>query len=105
MEAKNAVLPIMASALIANGKSVISRVPKLRDTYTMIRLMEIIGAKCSFKEDILTVDGTSVNNPEAPYDLVKTMRASILVLGPLLARHGKSKNCTTRRLCNWIKTS
>ena len=50
--AKNAVLPIMASALIANGKSVISRVPKLRDTYTMIRLMEIIGAKCSFKDDI-----------------------------------------------------
>ena len=51
----------------------------------MIQLMEIIGAKCSFKEDILTVDGTSVNNPEAPYDLVKTMRASFYVLGPLIA--------------------
>ncbi|MFL2997897.1 MAG: UDP-N-acetylglucosamine 1-carboxyvinyltransferase [Candidatus Neomarinimicrobiota bacterium] len=89
--AKNAVLPIMASALIANGKSVISRVPKLRDTYTMIRLMEIIGAKCSFKDDILTVDGTSVNNPEAPYDLVKTMRASFYVLGPLIARFGYVK--------------
>ena len=89
--AKNAVLPIMAAALMGNGISIITRVPDLRDTRTMIRLMEIIGAKVSFKEGTLTVDGSSVNNPEAPYDLVKTMRASFYVLGPLIARFGEVK--------------
>ena len=89
--AKNAVLPIMTAALMAEGKSVITRVPDLRDTRTMIRLMEIVGATCSFKDDRLEIDGSTVNNPEAPYDLVKTMRASFYVLGPLLARFGVVK--------------
>ncbi len=89
--AKNAVLPIMAAALMGNGISTITRVPDLRDTRTMIRLMEIIGAKVSFHEGTLTIDGSSVNNPEAPYDLVKTMRASFYVLGPLIARFGEVK--------------
>ncbi|MBA65576.1 MAG: UDP-N-acetylglucosamine 1-carboxyvinyltransferase [Candidatus Marinimicrobia bacterium] len=89
--AKNAVLPIMTAALIADGKSTISNVPNLRDTRTMIQLLEIIGAKCSFNDNVLIVDSSSVNNPEAPYDLVKTMRASFYVLGPLLARFGYVK--------------
>ena len=89
--AKNAVLPIMTAALMAEGKSVITRVPDLRDTRTMIRLMEIVGATCSFKDGRLEIDGSTVNNPEAPYDLVKTMRASFYVLGPLLARFGVVK--------------
>ena len=89
--AKNAVLPIMTAALMAEGKSVITRVPDLRDTRTMIRLMEIVGANCSFKDGRLEIDGSTVNNPEAPYDLVKTMRASFYVLGPLLARFGVVK--------------
>ena len=89
--AKNAVLPIMTAALMAEGESVISRVPNLRDTRTMIKLMEIVGAKCSMEGNRLRIDADSVNNPEAPYDLVKTMRASFYVLGPLLARFGTVK--------------
>ena len=89
--AKNAVLPIMAAALMADGECIITRVPDLRDTRTMIKLMEIVGATCSFKENILKIDSSTVNNPEAPYDLVKTMRASFYVLGPLLARFGTVK--------------
>lgn len=89
--AKNAVLPIMTAALMAEGRSVITRVPDLRDTRTMIRLMEIVGATCSFENGRLVIDGSTVNNPEAPYDLVKTMRASFYVLGPLLARFGVVK--------------
>ena len=89
--AKNAVLPIMTAALMIDGKSVISRVPDLRDTRTMIKLMEIIGATCSFDNGVLEIDSSNVNNPEAPYDLVRTMRASFYVLGPLLARFGYVK--------------
>tara|TARA_B100001250_G_C19734182_1_gene759993 strand:+ start:39 stop:1295 length:1257 start_codon:yes stop_codon:yes gene_type:complete len=89
--AKNAVLPIMTAALMAEGRSVVTRVPNLRDTRTMIRLMEIVGATCSFENGRLVIDGSTVNNPEAPYDLVKTMRASFYVLGPLLARFGVVK--------------
>ena len=89
--AKNAVLPIMTAALMAEGESVISRVPDLRDTRTMIKLMEIVGAKCLMEGNRLKIDADSVYNPEAPYDLVKTMRASFYVLGPLLARFGTVK--------------
>jgi len=89
--AKNAVLPIMTAALMAEGRSVVTRVPDLRDTRTMIRLLEIVGAICSFENGRLVIDGSTVNNPEAPYDLVKTMRASFYVLGPLLARFGVVK--------------
>ena len=89
--AKNAVLPIMTAALLVNGISKITQVPDLKDTRTMIRLMEIIGAKCTFINGSLKIDATSVDNPEAPYDLVKTMRASFYVLGPLLARFGYVK--------------
>ena len=89
--AKNAVLPIMASTLMVEGKCTISRVPDLKDTRTMIALMEIIGAKCSFENNVLNIDSSTVNNPEAPYDLVKTMRASFYVLGPLIARFGRVK--------------
>ena len=89
--AKNAVLPIMTAALLVNGVSKITQVPDLKDTRTMIRLMEIIGAKCKFIDGSLKIDATSVDNPEAPYDLVKTMRASFYVLGPLLARFGYVK--------------
>ena len=87
--AKNAVLPIMAATLMGNGQATITRVPDLKDTRTMIRLMEIIGAVCEYKNGTLTVDGSIVDNPEAPYELVKTMRASFYVLGPLLARFGE----------------
>ena len=87
--AKNAVLPIMAASILGNGNSVITRVPDLRDTRTMIRLLEIIGAKCSFSDGKLIVNSSNIDNPEAPYELVKTMRASFYVMGPLLAKFGE----------------
>ena len=89
--AKNAVLPIMTAALIPSGISRIKRGPKLRDTYTMIRLLEIVGANIVFNGNTLEIDSTNVDNPEAPYDLVKTMRASFYILGPLMARFGRVK--------------
>ena len=89
--AKNAVLPIMTATIIAPGSYTIKRVPDLRDTRTMISLLEIIGAEVNFEDGTLHIDTTKCDNPEAPYDLVKTMRASFYVLGPLLSRFGYAK--------------
>ncbi len=89
--AKNAVLPIMTAALLVDGSLDIRKVPRLRDTMTMIKLLNIIGASTELHDDVLTIDGGSVNNPEAPYELVKTMRASFYVLGPLVAKHGTAR--------------
>ncbi len=89
--AKNAVLPLMAAALLARGKSVIRNVPKLRDVQTMIRLLEILGARVAFEKKTLTIDTTRLKRLEAPYDLVRTMRASIYVLGPLVAAHRRAR--------------
>jgi len=83
---KNAVLPIMAATLIEPGCYKITNVPNLKDTRTMIELLEIIGAKIKFKDNELFINSENCNNPVAPYDLVKTMRASFYVLGPLLSR-------------------
>ena len=87
--AKNAVLPLMTAALLVDGKTTINSVPNLRDTRTMMRLLEIIGAEVSFKDNSMSINASKINNLEAPYDLVKTMRASFYVLGPLLARFGE----------------
>jgi len=89
--AKNAVLPLMAATIIVPGVYRINRVPNLKDTRTMIKLLEIIGCNIEYNETKLIIDSTQCNNPEAPYDLVKTMRASFYVLGPLLARFGYAK--------------
>ena len=83
---KNAVLPIMAATLIEPGIYQLKNVPNLKDTRTMIRLLEMIGAKVEFANNKLLIDSRKCNNPIAPYDLVKTMRASFYVLGPLLSR-------------------
>ena len=87
--AKNAVLPLMTAALLVDGKTTINSVPDLRDTRTMMRLLNIIGAEASLKANSMSINASKVNNLEAPYDLVKTMRASFYVLGPLLARFGE----------------
>ena len=89
--AKNAVLPIMASSLLATGVTTINNVPNLRDTRTFIELLTILGAKCNFEDSTLTIDATNIISLEAPYDLVKTMRASFYVMGPLLGRYGETK--------------
>ncbi len=89
--AKNAVLPIMAAALLVDGQTKLNRVPDLRDTRTMIHLLGMIGAKTKFRDKCLTIDASNVNSLEAPYDLVKTMRASFYVMGPLLGRFGEAR--------------
>jgi UDP-N-acetylglucosamine 1-carboxyvinyltransferase len=89
--AKNAALPIIASSLLTSGISRISKVPDLKDVSTMIKLLKNFGALFSYEDGKAIIDTGRINKLEAPYELVRTMRASILVLGPLLARFGKAK--------------
>ena len=89
--AKNAALPVMAATLLAPGVYRLRNCPQLVDTRTFGRVLETLGAKVAFAGGECTIDTTNVNNFEAPYELVKTMRASIYVLGPLLARFGAAR--------------
>jgi len=89
--AKNAALPVMAATLLAPGVHRLRNVPRLRDTDTFARVLETLGANVTREASALTVDTRGVNAVEAPYELVKTMRASIYVLAPLLARLGAAR--------------
>jgi UDP-N-acetylglucosamine 1-carboxyvinyltransferase len=89
--AKNAVLPIMAASLLARGESVIENVPALRDVFTMSKMLQLLGAESKLENGVLTIDTASADGVEAPYELVRTMRASIYVLAPLLAYHGRAR--------------
>ena len=90
--AKNAVLPILAATLLTRGRNIIDGVPKVRDVATMIQLLKDLGAEVeSNSNEKIVLDTSNANNPEAPYDLVSTMRASCLVLGPLLAKLGRAR--------------
>lgn len=90
--AKNAALPILMSALLSKTPIVFSNVPQLNDILTTVKLLGQLGAKTQWlKEDTLKIDASNITQCCAPYDLVKTMRASILVLGPLLARMGHAE--------------
>jgi UDP-N-acetylglucosamine 1-carboxyvinyltransferase len=89
--AKNAALPILASTILAPGTSKISNTPDLIDIKTMGKILTNLGAKVELGEDRVEIDTTHINNPEAPYDLVKTMRASVLVLCPLISRMGEAR--------------
>jgi len=84
--AKNAILPIMAACLLAEGKSVLRNVPNLIDLKTMAHLLRIMGARVEYSGSTMTIDATDTCYFEAPYELVSKMRASIYVMGPLLAR-------------------
>jgi UDP-N-acetylglucosamine 1-carboxyvinyltransferase len=89
--AKNATLPILAGALLADGPVTIGNVPHLQDVTTMIELLARMGVTVTVDERMrIEVDPTTIRECYAPYELVKTMRASILVLGPLLARYGRA---------------
>jgi UDP-N-acetylglucosamine 1-carboxyvinyltransferase len=89
--AKNATLPIIAATLLADGPMSIGNVPHLQDVTTMIELLGRMGVSVTVDERMrIEVDATTLREPFAPYELVKTMRASILVLGPLVARFGKA---------------
>lgn len=88
--AKNAALPLMAASLLATGVHTFANVPRLRDIRTMQSLLGHMGAVCDHGE-LLRIDSSRVGTLEAPYELVKTMRASVLVLGPMIARHRKAQ--------------
>ncbi|HQO23064.1 MAG TPA: UDP-N-acetylglucosamine 1-carboxyvinyltransferase, partial [Spirochaetota bacterium] len=85
--AKNAALPIIVASLLAEGETVLKNVPDLNDIRTTIKVIEYLGAKTDFDADknILKISVKDVKNVLVPYDLVKTMRASVYVMGPLLA--------------------
>ena len=90
--AKNAVLPILAATIVGQGESHISRVPHLHDVTTMNELLVQMGAQLTVDQHAdITINTDNLNNQTAPYETVKTMRASILALGPLVARYGKAK--------------
>ena len=89
--AKNAVLPIMAACILNDGENTISNVPDLADVRTMMELLETLGARCEYADGELLVNSRTIDRYKAPYELVKTMRASVLVLGPLVARFKKAE--------------
>ena len=90
--AKNSALPILAATLLADGPVMVSNIPHLHDITTMFELLGCLGVTVTMNEKMqVDVDATTLNNHIAPYDLVKTMRASILVLGPMLAKYGVAK--------------
>ncbi len=89
--AKNAALPILAASLLTSGALRVTNLPQLNDVRTMIRLLERMGVKAGTGAHEATLDASGLAEAFAPYDLVKTMRASILTLGPLTARHGEAR--------------
>ncbi len=89
--AKNAALPILISAILGSGKSRFDRVPALQDIKTTELVLNHLGLTSTFEKGVMTLDAAKISTIEAPYDLVRKMRASVLVLGPLLAREGRAK--------------
>ncbi|HOO73030.1 MAG TPA: UDP-N-acetylglucosamine 1-carboxyvinyltransferase [Spirochaetota bacterium] len=90
--AKNAALPVIVASLLADGETILNNVPDLQDIRTIIKVIQCLGAETSFDTDkkILKINVKGINNGEVPYELVKTMRASVYVMGPLLARAGEA---------------
>ena len=92
--AKNAALPELCAALLVDGVTTLHNVPQLQDVATMLKLlrnMGVVAERDAARPDLVTLDARHIDKPEAPYELVKTMRASILALGPLLARFGSAR--------------
>ncbi len=89
--AKNATLPAMAATILTEGEHIIKNVPLLRDVFTMGRLLEHLGMQYRLENSKMLITNKGLSNLEAPYELVRTMRASILVLGPMLARYGNAR--------------
>ncbi len=89
--AKNAILPAMATCLLAPGKSVLRNVPSLIDLKSMAHLLRVLGARVVYENGMMSIDSRDIVYNEAPYELVSKMRASIYVLGPLLARLGEAR--------------
>ena len=89
--AKNAALPILAAGLLCPGVQTVSNVPRLADVTTLGRILQNMGVSFERRGRDIVLDSTGLSKPEAPYDLVRTMRASVLVLGPLVARMGRAR--------------
>lgn len=89
--AKNAALPLLAAMILAETPITLTNVPNLKDVNTLVKLIAGLGITMTYEGDTVVADTSTLDNYFAPYELVKTMRASILVLGPLLARYGKAK--------------
>ena len=89
--AKNAVLPLLAATILTDDPVTIRNVPNLKDVHTISKIIAGLGVTITYEGDTVYADASTLSNQFAPYDLVKTMRASILVLGPLLARYGNAK--------------
>jgi UDP-N-acetylglucosamine 1-carboxyvinyltransferase len=89
--AKNSALKLMAAALLAPGRTVLHNVPRIQDCITMGQVLEHLGAEVAWDGGEVTIDATGLTSVEAPYELVRRMRASIVVLGPLLARAGQAR--------------
>ena len=89
--AKNAALPILCAALLSAEPVTLTNVPQLQDIATLLRLLGQMGVAVERDADRVTLDASKLDNPLAPYEMVKTMRASILVLGPLMARVGEAR--------------
>ncbi|GBD99255.1 UDP-N-acetylglucosamine 1-carboxyvinyltransferase [bacterium BMS3Abin07] len=89
--AKNAALPILAATILCPGKHLIRNVPDLRDVNTMKSLLQNLGSGVDVRDSVAVVESDGFKKHEAPYELVKTMRASVVILGPLLARLGKAR--------------
>lgn len=89
--AKNAALPILCAALLTREPMTFTNVPQLNDIATLLKLLAQMGVKVAREGDTVTLDAATLDNPLAPYEMVKTMRASILVLGPLVARCGEAR--------------
>lgn len=90
---KNAALPLMAASLLGSSASTLKNIPRLKDIYTFNNVIRVVGAQVTFKEDdnTLFIDPENVNHLEAPYDLVRKMRASFYMLGSLVGKHGYAK--------------
>ena len=89
--AKNAALPLLAAMILADSPITLTNVPNLKDVNTLVKLIGGLGVQISYEGDTVKADVSTLDNQFAPYELVKTMRASILVLGPLLARYGSAQ--------------
>ena len=89
--AKNAALPLLAAMILADSPITLTNVPHLKDVNTLVKLIAGLGVTMTYEDDTVRADASTLDNQFAPYELVRTMRASILVLGPLLARYGNAK--------------
>lgn len=88
--AKNSALPLICASMLADSKVVLTNVPLLQDVYLICEVLTALGAKCEFDGHKLSIDPTSISRQDAPYELVRKMRASFLVTGPLLAKFGRA---------------